>query len=363
MIEPVAAAFERKDYRTAAKLLKQLLKQSPENPWVQFYLGRLHEVWGKYEQAEKVYRQLLQNTTNVKIITQARQALQRLQELEQQQRKRAIMEASKEGDRAEFAVLVLEPVSKEFKTQAAQKLARIMQMDTYSARLLLPSRGWRLFRSGALAELKFYGQQLRKAGVACFWATLAALEKIQVFQVCYFTQFYPKAAVVCQNQAKELGYLYFDWSEVKGRVQGLLPIFEEVVDRDVRGKLKRKTQTQDYLQFCDLHLPGKQCILRLYDCGYQFQQGIELGSCASEKSTIAKNWSNLLALIDQKLPEIKIWSDFTPFAETALEQTEVLDQIQPHIYLLRREKTNWDPAFQLYSGLIFLSLSSTQAEH
>jgi len=58
MIEQVAAALERKDYRTAAELLKQLLKESPQNPWEQFYLGRLHEVWQVVD-SQKVYRQLL----------------------------------------------------------------------------------------------------------------------------------------------------------------------------------------------------------------------------------------------------------------------------------------------------------------
>ena len=37
MIEQVASAFEKKDYRTAAKLLKQLLKESQRNPQVQLY--------------------------------------------------------------------------------------------------------------------------------------------------------------------------------------------------------------------------------------------------------------------------------------------------------------------------------------
>ncbi|MHC5826408.1 MAG: tetratricopeptide repeat protein, partial [Nostoc sp.] len=56
MIEQVAIAFDHKDYQTAAKLLKQLQKESPENPWVQYYLGRLDEVSEKRQEAEKIYR-------------------------------------------------------------------------------------------------------------------------------------------------------------------------------------------------------------------------------------------------------------------------------------------------------------------
>ncbi|MDM9381330.1 tetratricopeptide repeat protein [Chlorogloeopsis sp. ULAP01] len=355
MIDLVATAFEQKDYRTAAKLLKQLLKESPENPWVQFYVGRLHEVSAKRQEAEKIYRQLLRDTTNAKIVTQARQGLQRLQELEKEERKRAIIQATANSDNSKLGVLILEPISNELKTQAAQKLAQIMQLDFYSARLLLPSRGWRLYRSGAIGELEFYGKQLKKADIPCFWAKLADIEKIQVFHVNYFEEYTSKVTVVCRNQDNQLGSLCFDWLEVKGRVQGLLPIFEEVVDRDVRGKLERKTQTQDYFQFCDLYIPGRNCILRLYDKGYKFQQGVEIAPQTGE-NTIRINWNNLLSLIDEQLPQVKIWSDFTSFAETALDQTEVLDNIEPHIHLFRREKTNWDTAFHLYSGLVFLTL-------
>ncbi len=35
-IHQVAAALERKDFRQAAQLIKQLQKNSPQNPWVQF---------------------------------------------------------------------------------------------------------------------------------------------------------------------------------------------------------------------------------------------------------------------------------------------------------------------------------------
>ncbi len=352
MLEQIATAFERKDYQTATKLLKHLLKESPENPWVQFYLGRLHEVSRKHQEAEKVYRQLLCSTTNTKILSQARQGLQRLQEIEQEERKQAIVQATMADASNAIGVLVLEPISNELKTQAAQKFAQIMQVDIYSARLVLPSRSWRLYRSGAVGELKFYGEQLRNAGIPCFWVALAEIQKIQVFQANYFLESTPKATVVCRNQENQLGSLSFDWSEVKGRVLGLLPIFEEVIDRDVRGKLERKTQTQDYFQFYDLHLPNRGCILRFYDNGYDFQQGLEIANHASQ-NTISINWNSLLSWVDKQLPQTKVMSDFTNFAQTVLDQTEMLEKIQSHIHILRRKQTNWDPAFHLYSGLVF----------
>jgi hypothetical protein len=356
MIEQVATAFERKDYHTAARLLKHLLKESPENPWVQFYLGRLHEVSGKRQNAEEIYRQLLKGTTNAKILMQARQGLQRLKDIEQEEKQRAIAQATSEPNNAELGVLVLEPISNELRSKAALDFSQIMQIDAYTARLVLPSRSWKLYRTGQVGELKFYGEQLQKAGISCFWATITDIKKIQVFQVNHFAQSGKQATVVCRNQANQIGSLTFNWSEVKAQVVGLLPIFEEVVDVDAHRKLIRKTQTQDYAQFCDLHLPGRHCILRLYDNGYEFQQGIEITPQPTQ-NTIRINWNSLIDWLKQELPQVKVWSDFTPFAETILDQTEMLGNIQSYIHLFRREKTNWDPAFHLYSGLVFLRLT------
>jgi tetratricopeptide (TPR) repeat protein len=356
MIEQVATAFERKDYHTAAKLLQQLLKESPENPWVQFYVGRLYEVSRKYEDAAKIYRQLLQSTTNTKILMQARQGLRRLQEIEQEARQRAIIQATTEPSNTELGVLVLEPLSNELKAQAAPKFAQILQIDTYTARLTLPSRGWKLYRTGQIGELKFYGTQLQQVGIPCFWATIAQIQQIQVFQVNYFAESGASATVVCRNQTSQLGSLTFNWSEVKARVSGMLPIFEQVVDVDVHRKLERKTQTQDYAEFCDLHLPGRRCILRLSDQSYQFQQGLEITSHSSQ-NTIKINWNLLQEWLDQQLPQLKVWSDFTHFAQTILDQTEMLSNIKSHVLLFRRDKTNWDSAFHLYSGLVFSNLT------
>jgi hypothetical protein len=352
MLEQVASALERQDYPTAAKLLKQLLKESPDNPWVQFYLGKFYESTRKYAEAEKVYRRLLRDTTNSKLLTQARQGLQRLENIANEERQQAKAKAITDGN-TDNGVLVLEPINNELKTQAAQKFAQIMQIDAYNARLILPSRSWRVYRIGALGELKYYGEQLRNANIPCFWITLSQIQKIQVFQVNYFQEAPSGITVVCKNDSNQLGSLNFEWSEVRGRVQGLLPIFEEVVDTNVRRKLERKTKTQDYFKFCDLHLPGRNSILRLHDNGYEFQQGIEIGN-RTNQSTIGMNWNSLLSWLNQKLLQVEISSEFTYFAETALDRTDLLNQIQSHVHLFRREPTAWDSAFHLYSSLVFL---------
>ena len=42
-----------------------------------------------------------------------------------------------------------------------------------------------------------------------------------------------------------------------------------------------------------------------------------------------------------------------PFAENAIDFKELLKLIDPHTYFLRREESDWDRAFHLYSSLIF----------
>jgi hypothetical protein len=259
MIDEVADAFERNDYRTAARLLKQLVKQEPKNPWVQLYVGRLHEATGKLESAEKVYRQLLRGTTNQKIMSQARQGLGRLEQMEKERRRQAIAQATSDPNSGELGVLILEPIATEAKTAAVPKFARIMQIDAYTARLQLPSRGWRLYRTGPVGELNYYVSSLRDASIPCFAAMLADIRKINVFNVHHFSEGSQtsQATVVCQNAQGMLGSFTFNWSEVSQRVEGLLPLFEEVVDRDARRKLQRKTQTLDYVQFATYIYPGE----------------------------------------------------------------------------------------------------------
>jgi tetratricopeptide (TPR) repeat protein len=359
MLEQVAAAFEQKDYQTAKKLLKQLFKEFPHDPGVLLYVAKLQEVSGKYEDAEKFYRRLLQEATNTKIIAQARQGLQNLQKIERERQQKAIAEVTGNAGNREPGLLILEPISSDRKPQAALDFARIMQIDPYSARLKLPSRGWRFYKTAAVGELEFFGQQLQQANIPCFWTALPQIPQIQVFQVDHFQESTSQATVVCRNHLKQVGSMSFDWSEVSAIVMGRLPIFEEVVDRNARGKLERKTKTLDYAEFCDLHLPRRNCIMRSHDGSYQFDKGITSPAVELQdfpqlrQNTVHTNWQNLLRHFQQKLPQTQTWSDFTTFAETILDQNEILNRLESHIHLLRTDKTPWDSAFHLYSGLVF----------
>lgn len=358
MLDDLIAAFERQDYKTAARLVKQLLHQSPRDPWGLLYAGKLQEVSRKWDLAEKAYRKLLRDTTNPKIAMQARQGLERLETLAKERRRDAIAQATSDAGSMGTGFLILESVPTERRTETAQKLAQIMKLDPYTARLQIPSRGWRLYRTGAIGELQLYKQELLSAGIPTFCFPLDAIQKIHVFRVQYLQRVSPQPTIVCQNEVGQMGSLSFNWSEVTQCVKGLLPIFEDVVDVGVWNKLKWKEQTQDYAQVYDLHIPDRQCIIRLCDNTYEFQKGVIFqGDAPSDQgltqTTTRINWNHLVEFFDQTLNK-PVWSDFTPFAETALDQLDLVDNLDAHINLLRKAETTWDPAFHLYSSLVFL---------
>lgn len=369
MIEQVAAALDRQDYKTAARLLKPLLQQSPDNPWVQLYVGRLQEACGKPDGAERTYRQLLRETNSPKAAIQARQGLERLEAAKQEHRRMAIVKATADPLNGEPGFLVLEPVTGEERPAAVRSFAQVMNLDPYTAQLQLPTRHWRLYRTGAIGELQVYGQELLQAGVPAFWLSLAELKKIRVFRVQYLQSVSPQAIVVCQNEANQIGSLTFGWSEVSYRVEGTLPIFEDVLNPNARKKLQRKEQTRDYAQICDLHLPHRNSILRFCDSAYQFQQGVVFSAPVVEQSPIGDhrhsglvqpttriNWNALTAYFSTKA--VPTWTGFTAFAETALEHLELVSKFDSHIDLFRKEETKWDPAFHLYSGLVYFKPES-----
>ncbi|HEY9617792.1 MAG TPA: tetratricopeptide repeat protein [Microcoleaceae cyanobacterium] len=358
MLDQVATAFEQQDYKAAARLVQELLQRSPQDPWVQFYLGRLQEVSQKLETAETTYRQLLRNTTNPKLMTQVRQGLQRLEAMRQEQRQAAIAQATLDPANQKPGCLVLQAVTGDLRPKAVQNLARVMHLDAYNARSILPGRGWRLYRMGKVGEIQVYGQELQRAEIPVFWSSLAAVEAIQVFQVNYFQAVSPQVTVICQNDANQLGSLTFNWSEVSQRVEGMLPVFEQVLELGYRDRLERKEQTQDYNHFCDLHLPGRNCILRLQDSRYEFHQGgkwlLEQPGRDRLDNTVRRNWNRLIALLDRHLPQTPVWSEFQVFGESTTDFALPLSRLNPHIHLFRDRDCYLDQAFHLYSSLIFL---------
>jgi hypothetical protein len=355
-LDAIDAAINRGDYGEAAQRIATL---DPQDPWTLLCQGQLHEAQQDRTAAEASYRSVLQQAQAPKLTLAARQGLERLRTQRTEERKAAIAQATLDPEKTELGVLVLEAIPAEAKADAAQGMAKIMNLEPYAARMLLPSRGLRFYRSGPIGELEFYGQQLNHQGIPALWHALSELQQVKVYTILYLETLERPVRAVVSSDSTELSTqtIQFDWQEISQRVEGQIPIFEAVVDRDVRGKLLRKEQTQDYVQFCDLHLPKRNCILRLYDSAYQFNQGISLtpdDQTAPALHTSWANWQQLTHLLQQQLPDQPIWSDFDSFAQTALDHSEFLSKLPAHIDLFRREESDWDPAFQLYSALLFL---------
>lgn len=360
MLKQIADAIAQKDYSTAAKLIQELKQSDPRNPWLPYYIGLFYEETAKREKAEEIYRQVLRRVSNPKIIALARQGIERLEALVTETREDTLAEAISQPGGEKFGVLILKQIPSESKQQVAQKFAQVMQIDAYNARLQLPSRGWRLYRTGKMGELQYYTSALQAADIPCFCLPLDEIRPLNVYQVTAFEEIQPSVTVTCESSEKQEGNFAFEWSEVQQRVEGMLPLFEKVLDRDVKRKLKRKMQTLDYIPFCDLHLPSRKTILRFCDRTYNFKEGMSITPTPETaplvgQTTTRKNWGHLMDFLNQNLPEVPIISDFTPFAETALGFEKMLKQIDPHIDLSRRYDTLWDAAFHLYSGLVFVT--------
>jgi hypothetical protein len=354
MFEQVESALNRQDYRTARNLIKTLVHNQPHNDMVHLYAAQLQEATEHFDNATKIYKWLMVESVNSKIVSDARTGIQRIQTILQTQRQTALDQSLHIAGGDEAGLLILEPVSAEEKLVMAKQLAIIMQLDVYTARLHLPSRGWRLYRLGNMGELNFYHQQLQQVQIPSFCTPLNSVKKMTVVSVKLIEEFNPQATFNCVSEHGEKLKMGCAWSEVKQIVTGLLPIFEEITEvtaSTTRTNIRHKSKILDYVQICDLHVPSKNLILRFCNQNYSFQQevGDGLGSITSRE-----NWQQLLSQIHKKTSQAKLWSDFTPFAETALAYPEMLQKITAHVPLARRKNSLWDQAFQMYSSLIFV---------
>ncbi len=355
MLEPIAQALERQDYRTAAQLLKPLIQQNPKDPWVQFYVARVHEGTNQAEKAETLYRKLLKVSTNPKLIKQAREGLLRLEAREREARQRAIAQATTDSQRTGLGGLILEPLSNEAKTAVVPAFARLMQLEAYTARLLLPSRNWRFYRTGKIGELEVYAQSLREIGVPAFCVALADVARIPVIQARDLKRLGDRW-VIPQLASETAANFEFFPREVRACVEGALPWFESVIDRGPSSKtpIVRKEQVKDYTKMLDLHLSA-QVIVRFCDRTYHYPRDPD--SLDSRYATTPQLWSQFKQSIQPQVPEIVGSDRFVSFADTVLEQEEFLRQISAQIELStadalisRDDAPPWHQAFHLYSS-------------
>ncbi|MDB9527809.1 tetratricopeptide repeat protein [Oscillatoria sp. CS-180] len=361
MQDAIATALEKKDFRTAATLLQQWKQQDAKDPKFLLMVGKYQEATGRWEQSEKTYLKLLRLAPSPKLMSQARQGIQRVQSHITQAREEAIENARAQVDGQDPGLLCLEPVQGEHRQVAAQGLAKVMGMDAYTARLQLPSKGWRLYRTGPVGDLQVYSQELVEAQVPAFWVKHAEVKAIQVFNVEYFRRVQGRAEVVCKNAEGQLGAITFDWSEVSQIVLGQLPIFELVVDTNARRQLQRKEQTQDHTEIIDLQFQQRRCILRLCDRTYDFRHGNPLPNAEAIPDRTLSTRPQWQALSDYLQTQVRapVQKNFTHFGESAMEFLDLLPSLNHQIQLARIKETNWDPAFHLYSGIHFLRQTET----
>jgi hypothetical protein len=97
-------------------------------------------------------------------------------------------------------------------------------------------------------------------------------------------------------------------------------------------------------------------MLRLVESRYDFSQGVAVISeqapvNAFDRATVRTNWNSLREFA-AAIAQAVVWSDFTPFAESAADFAVPLGRLKSHIPLMRQSETHWDSAFQLYSSLL-----------
>lgn len=348
-------ALEQGNLTAAARLLKRWKQHSVDDPWFRLAAGRYFEATHNFQKATSAYLFVLQQGGQTRLVTQARQGIQRIQDSQARAREQDLTEAKAQPGAETQALLFLEPVTPEARQVAGQGLAQVMQMDAYTARMLIPGKHWRLYRVGSLGELQYFGQQLQENQTPAFWVTLAQIKALPVFQVHYVEQMQSQVTVVCQNPSGQLGKITFSWQEVSQRVTGKVPIFESVVDIGPWGKLQRKQQTQDYAEVVDLHLYGRGSILRFCDRTYQYRQGVSLGTTPQQTPPLIaqQEWQQLKGHLMQQ-QEILCHRGFSGFGDSALEFLELLPPLDSHLALNRREPSPWDLVFHLYSCLCYL---------
>ncbi|HEY9761992.1 MAG TPA: tetratricopeptide repeat protein [Trichocoleus sp.] len=361
MFDQIITALEQGEFARGARLLKAWKEEAPQDPWLQLALARYWEATHEFEKAEGAYRRLLQQVTNAKLMTQARQGIQRVQDEQARQREHLLDVARAQPGAEAPGLLVLEPVQGEVREAAATGLAQVMRIDPYTARLLLPGQYWRLYRVGPIGELQYFCQTLMDHQTPAFCLPVSPLVELSVFRVQYVQTLEPQISIVCQNGAGQLGSITFDWAEISQWVIGQVPVFESVVDLGPRGHLKRKEVTQDYAEIIDLHLHTRNCVLRLCDRTYTYRESVSFTSEEAEDPSaqiISRVvWDSLKQLLSQKVSRSP-WSDFSGFGKTALEFITLLPSIPTHLDLMRRAPSPWDQAFHLYSSLHFLRCST-----
>jgi hypothetical protein len=359
MLESVAAAVERRDFRTAQKLIVKALEEHPKEPMVHFYAGEIRMNIGKWEAAARSYQRALQFDLSpdyaLKVTEKLGIASQKL--LEQKDKQQDTLKRQATGKETS-GLLILTSLPLAEKLAAAKTIAEILGGDPFTIKLQIPSRGWRLYRTGSYAQLQSAATSLMEAGVPAFAYPLAKIVPIEVKQVVSIESFRPEFILNCTNEFDELEHIEIDPAKVVGTVSTLLPIFEEVVENDPKTGTQRKPKILDYVPVIDLHIPDRQLIVRICSENYDFTKlPLEINSRVTREglsfNTSRVGWDESVAAMQNILVNSTQWVDFNTFADTAISFPEMLSHVPSHSQLLHRKDDIWDRIFHLYSCMTY----------
>jgi hypothetical protein len=368
----VIAALAANDYAQTSQLLKQWHKTEPTSPLLRLYAAQLQERTQHLDTAEQNYTKLLKQTTNAKLITQARAGIARIQQQRKAQKQAALEQANQAPDAQAIALLAIATPPPERRSQAIAGLAKVFNLDPYTARLKVPNNSFRLHRIGPWGDIRYYANALSQEKVPTLIAKVNQIKALNILQVCYFESLTPQPSVICKNAEGELKKISFDWADIQQQINGQLPIFEQVIDIGNWGKLVHKEKVQDYVQVIDFHLPKRKMILRLCDRNYQYLKGVSLGltqkpapAAKGKSSPVELNsriqWNALIAQFQQTI-QANTEEEFTRFGTDALERLSLLPPIPEHLDIERRAPSGWDLAFHLYSAMAYLARFSGRAK-
>ncbi len=360
MFLEIEKAIDSQNYELAQNIIEKLNNQNVDKLWLRYYQALILEKQDKLTEAETNYRQIIKDSVypDPKLISLVRNGIERIIKIKKTQL--AIEKDERETKKKQFisnennkelALLVLENVSLEQKKILAPALAKVMEIDRYTATLTIPTRSWRVYKTGTKDELDYYQSELDNIGLPCICYSINKVNETVVIQVKYVEYDRNNLVVYYQDNQEIEQVLKIDYNQINSCVSGMIPLFELTVNVGKQSKIIKKKSTLDYVGFYDLHLNNKQTIFRLNDRAYQFSQDKSLNQ---NTTTTKQKWQELQDILETKIKPEKVWSNFTLFGESVTQFPEMLKQVKSNVELFRREESLWDEAFQLYSSLILL---------
>lgn len=329
------------------------LTETPNHPQLLIWQGRLEYAQGRSLEAEAIFRQVLKNHTQPSILAHARKALKTIEDAEiarRQARAKAI--ATTAQGQGFLALLPVDPTQVELHSHLVTKLARILRTDLYTAKFRLPTQRLKIIRTGAIAELQAYGEELQTAGIPCIWVGLKDIANLQILPVRYFN-------LLGLGEIQAVGIdreIVLHINQVSRRVEGILPTYGVVCEINKKYQIVRKEQVLDRVRICDLHLPHQNLILRFHDNNYDFTQGIQLEvprALSHVLPTISERWQALMEWLKQFMEFTTSDQDFSKFADMVMLYPNMVKEVEPRVYLPRPKPQSIDNCFEIYSATQF----------